>query len=167
MNEQLDFTEGILENFRDEITEYHQIEKTLKKLKNELEPIHKRIVSLKQRKQEIKKSICSFMNFNNVDICNMPKEIDDTVAFKYSQSQALVPLTHEHIKNGISKFFEEGLHNSEEFRVMKPSEKGAHLFDYIKQNRPRSAKEYIRKVKQAVIDVEQLNMEYEILENIK
>lgn len=153
-----------LEEFRKNVADYNDIDFIIKKIKKKMEPLQKNVKILKIQKQKIQQNICRFMGANDIEVCNMPKEIDCDGALKYMCSENMVPMKHEHIQQGLTKFFEEKHDRSEEFLKLQNNEKGSFVFAYIQDNRPRQIKETIRKVKHTRMD--EVFDSFEVINNI-
>ncbi len=153
-----------IEDFRKNVVDYNDIDIIIKKIKKKIEPLQNNIKILKIQKQKIQHNICKFMGSNNLEICNLPKEVDCDAALKYTSTENMVPMKHDHIKSGLEKFFEENQDKNEVFRNLSSNEKGSFVFNYIQDHRPRQIKETIRKVKHTKMD--EVLSEYEVINNI-
>ena len=151
-----------LEYFRECVTKYISIEVLIQQSNKKIETVVEQIKELKQQKDEIKREICDFMESYEIDICNIPKE--DVIvkpgdkpaplkALKFTKSVVSMPLTQGRFKEGLQKFYDNKLDQSETFKSLKSEEKTEFMFNYIKSCTPRKEVNVLRKVNQVNMDI--------------
>ena len=62
---QTDLTEANVDEFKTEAKELHQVQTSLKELRNQVK-------ILNNREKELKQRVSGFMNVNDLDVCNLP-----------------------------------------------------------------------------------------------
>jgi len=154
--------ERLLEAFNENVRNRVNLKKMITSIKEKIKPMQKTLKQLVKEEKKCNKEICEFMKSYTISICNLPKELNSG-AIKYSETEKLVPMTHEYFKNSLIEFFNDYNCNIE-FDKLKPEEKGLYLFNYIKTNRPRIHSETLRSIKYTNID--KTVDEYEILNEL-
>ena len=150
-----------LEKFRNDVIEFSIVDTSLKKLRKEIEPLRTNLRLMTEKKKEIQREIALFMMSNEIDICNLPKDVDESKALKYYFTETKKAITHDYIKQCLDSFFENAVDKSPEFTSLKPIEKSDFLYNYLQEHRPKKINQNLRKVKS--VNIEEINEEYRIL----
>jgi len=153
-----------LENFKKDAYQYGEIDSLIKKIKSQLTPLQKALKLLNMDKKIIQKDLCVFMANNKINTVNLTdvKQDEIPIAIKYSVTNALVPVTHSHVKDNLIKFFKDRK-EIENIGKLDPEEQGNYVYNYIyaKENRLTKLRENIRTVKFVDNVVEQIIEEEE------
>ena len=109
--------------FKHEVEEYNKIEMEIKNLKSKMKPIQDRIKELLNIKKEKQTEVLSFMEKNDLDVCNTNS---GTIELKNTtQVQAIKKAD---VYDRLFKFFSR---DSDKIHGMSSEEKAKFLHDYI------------------------------------
>jgi hypothetical protein len=142
-------------DFKQNVRDYSILDIKQRKLEHALEPYTQKIKKYKNKKKELKQKIVYFMNVNQFDICNLPKELTKTEdtkgAFKCSTTSRVKPLNNDILKKNIATFFMKNKDFLENNQI-DLNEKINKLTQFIIENKERSIVKTLRPVKTANIN---------------
>lgn len=119
----LNVSDSELEFFKNDVTQFNEIEQQIKDLKKKMKPFQDKIKELNKLKQEKQAEVLSFMQNNDLDVCNI-----DTASYELKDTKTTKQITKGDVYDRIYKFFTDEVENT---KSMNPEEKAKYLHDYI------------------------------------
>jgi hypothetical protein len=119
----LNVTDNEILLFKHEVEEYNKIEIEIKNLKLKMKPIQDRIKELLNYKKEKQTEVLSFMEKNDLDVCNTN---NGTIELK--QSTHVKAIKKADVYDRLFKFF---TYDSDKIHGMSSEEKAKFLHNYI------------------------------------
>ena len=118
----LNVSDADLEFFKSDVQKYNEIEAEIKELKNKIKPIQDKIRELTKIKQEKQTGVLSFMENNELDVCNI-----DAASYELKNKQTTKQITKGEIYDKLYKYFSENLYKEGD----TAEEKAKFLHNYI------------------------------------
>jgi len=118
----LNVSDKDIEFFKSDVQKYNEIECEIKELKNKIKPYQDKIRELTKIKQEKQTGVLSFMENNELDVCNI-----DTASYELKNKQTMKQVTKGDVYDKLYKYFSENLHKTGE----GAEEKAKFLHNYI------------------------------------
>ena len=133
----LNVSDNEIEFFKADVEKYNEIDKQIKKIKQQIKPLQDKIKELLKIKKEKEVEVLNFMNNNELDACNT-----DDSSFEVKSSKVTKPITKGDIYDKILKFFSDEMKKLE---TNEPEElaKKLHNFIYI-DNREKEEKKVLK-----------------------
>lgn len=119
----LNVSDSELEFFKNDVTQFNEIEQQIKELKKKMKPFQDKIKELNKLKQEKQAEVLSFMQNNDLDVCNI-----DTASYELKDTKTTKQITKGDVYDRIYKFFTDEVENT---KSMSPEEKAKYLHNYI------------------------------------
>ena len=119
----LNVSDSELEFFKNDVTQFNEIEQQIKDLKKKMKPFQDKIKELNKLKQEKQAEVLSFMQSNDLDVCNI-----DTASYELKDTKTTKQITKGDVYDRIYKFFTDEVENT---KSMSPEEKAKYLHNYI------------------------------------
>jgi hypothetical protein len=119
----LNVTDNEILLFKHEVEEYNKIEIEIKNLKLKMKPIQDRIKELLNFKKEKQTEVLSFMEKNDLDVCNT-----NTGTIELKQSTHVKAIKKADVYDRLVKFFS---YDSDKIHGMSSEEKAKFLHNYI------------------------------------
>ena len=119
----LNVSDSELEFFKNDVTQFNEIEQQIKDLKRKMKPFQDKIKELNKLKQEKQAEVLSFMQNNDLDVCNI-----DTASYELKDTKTTKQITKGDVYDRIYKFFTDEVENT---KSMSPEEKAKYLHNYI------------------------------------
>ena len=119
----LNVSDSELEFFKNDVTQFNEIEQQIKDLKKKMKPFQDKIKELNKLKQEKQAEVLSFMQSNDLDVCNI-----DTASYELKDTKTTKQITKGDVYDRIYKYFTDEVENT---KSMNPEEKAKYLHDYI------------------------------------
>jgi putative sterol carrier protein len=119
----LNVTDNEILLFKHEVEEYNKIEIEIKNLKLKMKPIQDRIKELLSFKKEKQTEVLSFMEKNDLDVCNT-----NSGTIELKQSTHMKAIKKADVYDRLFKFF---THDSDKIHGMSSEEKAKFLHNYI------------------------------------
>lgn len=119
----LNVSDSELEFFKNDVTQFNEIEQQIKDLKKKMKPFQDKIKELNKLKQEKQAEVLSFMQNNDLDVCNI-----DTASYELKDTKTTKQITKGDVYDRIYKFFTDEVENT---KSMSPEEKAKYLHNYI------------------------------------
>ena len=94
-----------------------------KELKKKIKPLQDKIKELTKVKQEKQAEVLSFMETNELDVCNI-----DTASYELKNTKSVKQVSKGDVYDRIYKYFSE---DTDKTHGMNPEEKAKFLHDYI------------------------------------
>ena len=109
--------------FKHEVEEYNKIEMEIKNLKSKMKPIQDRIKELLNIKKEKQTEVLSFMEKNDLDVCNT-----NSGTIELKNTTQVKAIKKADVYDRLFKFFSR---DSDKIHGMSSEEKAKFLHDYI------------------------------------
>ena len=139
---------GGFKTFKTDVHEFNDIDNEINKVKDQLKPLKELLKELTNSKKLLEQNICSYMGENEVVTCNLP---DDGGTLKYQTRKSKAPITQQHVRDEIVKFFTEGKGKEKTFNTLPSGEKATFLIEFIYNSaRKQTEKTSLRKIKPKV-----------------
>jgi putative sterol carrier protein len=119
----LNVTDNEILLFKHEVEEYNKIEIEIKNLKLKMKPIQDRIKELLNYKKEKQTEVLSFMEKNDLDVCNT-----NSGTIEMKQSTHVKAIKKADVYDRLFKFF---TYDSDKIHGMSSEEKAKFLHNYI------------------------------------
>lgn len=127
----MDELRGDIENFKNDVSRFSEIDKLIKDAESRIKPIREQISVLKKEKMDLKQEICIYMDNNDIEKCNLPGD----GAIVYKKRKTLVPVNQQVIREELKRFFITGPGKDNEFNSKTDIQKATAIFDFIYENR--------------------------------
>tara|TARA_B100000035_G_scaffold313904_2_gene328714 strand:- start:5269 stop:5685 length:417 start_codon:yes stop_codon:yes gene_type:complete len=112
-----------LKFFKNDVNKFSEIESQIRELKKKIKPYQDKIKELNQIKQQKQTEVLSFMEANDLDMCNV-----DSASYELKNRSTTKQLTKGDVYDRIYKYFSE---DTDKTRGMDVQEKAKFLHDYI------------------------------------
>lgn len=109
--------------FKNDVTQYTEIETQIKELKKKMKPLQDKIKELTKIKQEKQAEVLNFMESNDLDVCNT-----DTASYELKSTKTTKQVSKGDVYDRLYKYFSE---DTDKTSDMNPEEKAKFLHDYI------------------------------------
>lgn len=109
--------------FKNDVTQYTEIETQIKELKKKMKPFQDKIKELTKIKQEKQAEVLNFMESNDLDVCNT-----DTASYELKSTKSTKQVSKGDVYDRLYKYFSE---DTDKTSDMNPEEKAKFLHDYI------------------------------------
>ena len=119
----LNVSDKELEFFKNDVTEYNNIETQIKDIKKKIKPLQDKIRELTKVKQNKQNEVLNFMETNELDVCNI-----DTASYELKSTKSTKQISKGDVYDRLYKYFDE---DTDKTHGMKPEEKAKFLHDYI------------------------------------
>ena len=119
----LNVSDQEIQFFKNDVTQFSELEAQIKELKRKMKPFQDKIKELTKIKQEKQAEVLSFMETNDLDVCNI-----DAGSYELKSTKSTKQITKADIYDRLYKFFSEDFENTSS---MNPEEKAKYLHDYI------------------------------------
>ena len=119
----LNVSDQEIQFFKNDVTEYNNIESQIKDLKKKIKPLQDKIKELTKIKQDKQSEVLAFMETNDLDVCNI-----DTASYELKSTKSTKQVSKGDVYDRIYKYFSE---DTDKTHGMTPDEKAKFLHDYI------------------------------------
>ena len=119
----LNVSDQEIEFFKNDVTKYNELDSQIKELKKKMKPIQDKIKELTKIKQEKQAEVLSFMEVNELDMCNI-----DNASFELKNTKSTKQITKGDVYDRLYKYFSE---DTDKTHGMTTEEKAKFLHDYI------------------------------------
>jgi hypothetical protein len=119
----LNVSDQEIQFFKNDVTEYNNIESQIKDLKKKMKPLQDKIKELTKIKQDKQSEVLAFMESNELDVCNI-----DTASYELKSTKSTKQVSKGDVYDRIYKYFTE---DTDKTHGMNPEEKAKFLHDYI------------------------------------
>ena len=121
---------GNVDYFKEEVNRFTTIDSRIKDITERIKPLTDELKELKRNKTEIKKEICTFMDRNNLEKCELREQGSTLV---YRKRRTVIPITKDTIKEDLKRFFLNC--DYREFQSLNVQEKADRIHDFIYKER--------------------------------
>ena len=128
-----------IDHFKCEVRRFDTIDYEIKELNEKIKPIQSRLKELRSTKKELERTICSFMQTNEIAECKLQDG-----ALLYKESNNVLPLSKGGIKENIIKFFKDNI--NDEFKKLSAEDKAETLFKFVYENREYKQNNTLKRV---------------------
>lgn len=119
----LNVSDQEIQFFKNDVTQFSELETQIKELKKKIKPLQDKIKELTKIKQEKQAEVLSFMETNELDMCNI-----DSASYELKSTKSTKQVTKGDVYDRIYKYFSE---DTDKTHGMNPEEKAKFLHDYI------------------------------------
>jgi predicted nuclease with TOPRIM domain len=119
----LNVSDQEIQFFKNDVTHYSELDSQIKELKNKMKPLQDKIKELTKIKQEKQAEVLTFMEANELDMCNI-----DTASFELKSTKSTKQITKGDVYDRLYKYFSE---DTDKTRGMSAEEKAKFVHDYI------------------------------------
>lgn len=119
----LNVSDQEIQFFKNDVTQYNDLDTQIKELKKKMKPLQDKIKELNKIKQDKQAEVLSFMETNELDMCNI-----DTASFELKNTKNVKQITKGDVYDRIYKYFSE---DTDKTQGMPAEEKAKFLHDYI------------------------------------
>ena len=119
----LNVSDQEIQFFKNDVTQFSDLEAQIKELKKKIKPLQDKIKELTKVKQEKQAEVLSFMETNELDVCNI-----DTASYELKNTKSVKQVSKGDVYDRIYKYFSE---DTDKTHGMNPEEKAKFLHDYI------------------------------------
>lgn len=119
----LNVSDQEIQFFKKDVTEYSELDLQIKELKKKMKPLQDKIKELTKIKQEKQAEVLSFMEANELDMCNI-----DTASFELKSTKSTKQLTKGDVYDRLYKYFSE---DTDKTHGMSAEGKAKYVHDYI------------------------------------
>lgn len=119
----LNVTDQEIQFFKNDVTQYSELDTQIKELKKKMKPYQDKIKELTKIKQEKQAEVLSFMEANDLDMCNT-----DTGSFELKSTKTTKQITKGDVYDRLYKYFSE---DTDKTHGMSAEEKAKFVHDYI------------------------------------
>jgi len=109
--------------FKNDVTEFSNIEKQINDLKTKMKPIQDKIKELTKIKQSKKDDVLNFMDSNQLDMCNT-----DNASYEMKETKSTKTISKADVYDRMYKFFSEEQGNVKDLSV---DDKAKYLHNYV------------------------------------
>ena len=117
-------TDQEIEFFKNDVSLFSEIDKQIKELKKQMKPFQEKIRELTKEKKQKQEEVLTFMESNEIDICNT-----DSASFELKDSKSTKQITKGDVYDRIYKYISED--KVSEVKSSPAEEKAKHLHDFI------------------------------------
>lgn len=119
----LNVTDQEIQFFKNDVTQFSELEAQIRDLKKKMKPFQDKIKELTKIKQDKQAEVLSFMETNELDMCNI-----DTASYELKSTKTTKQITKGDVYDRLYSYFSEDV---EKTSGMNPEEKAKFLHDYI------------------------------------
>jgi len=119
----LNVSDQEIQFFKNDVSQYSELDLQIKELKRKMKPFQDKIKELTKIKQEKQTEVLSFMEANELDMCNI-----DTASFELKSTKSTKQITKGDVYDRLYKYFSE---DTDKTHGMSAEEKAKFLHDYI------------------------------------
>jgi|TARA_B100001142_G_scaffold327752_1_gene386145 predicted nuclease with TOPRIM domain len=119
----LNVSDQEIQFFKNDVTQYSELDTQIKELKKKMKPFQDKIKELTKIKQEKQAEVLSFMEANELDMCNI-----DTASFELKSAKSTKQITKGDVYDRLYKYFSE---DTDKTQGLEPEEKAKFVHDYI------------------------------------
>jgi len=119
----LNVSDQEIQFFKNDVTQFSELESQIKELKKKIKPLQDKIKELTKIKQDKQAEVLSFMETNELDMCNI-----DNASYELKSTKSTKQVTKGDVYDRIYKYFSE---DTDKTHGMNPEEKAKFLHDYI------------------------------------
>lgn len=116
-------TDEEIQFFKNDVTEFSNIEKQINDLKNKIKPYQDKIKELTKIKQNKKDDVLNFMDSNKLDMCNT-----DNASYEMKESKSTKTISKADVYDRMYKFFSEEQDN---VKNMTAEDKAKYLHNFV------------------------------------
>tara|TARA_B110000444_G_C18852056_1_gene606683 strand:- start:7358 stop:7768 length:411 start_codon:yes stop_codon:yes gene_type:complete len=116
-------TDEEIQFFKNDVTEFSNIEKQINDLKNKIKPYQDKIKELTKIKQNKKDDVLNFMDSNKLDMCNT-----DNASYEMKESKSTKTISKADVYDRMYKFFSEEQDN---VKNMTADDKAKYLHNFV------------------------------------
>lgn len=119
----LNVSDQEIQFFKNDVTQYSELDSQIKELKKKIKPLQDKIKELTKIKQEKQAEVLTFMEANELDMCNI-----DTASFELKSTKSIKQITKGDVYDRLYKYFSE---DTDKTHGMSVEEKTKFVHDYI------------------------------------
>lgn len=119
----LNVSDQEIQFFKNDVTQYSELDAQIKELKRKMKPLQDKIKELTKIKQEKQAEVLTFMEANELDMCNI-----DTASFELKSTKSTKQITKGDVYDRLYKYFSE---DTDKTHGMSAEEKAKFVHDYI------------------------------------
>ncbi len=119
----LNVSDQEIQFFKNDVTQYSELDTQIKDLKKKMKPLQDKIKELTKIKQEKQAEVLTFMEANELDMCNI-----DTASFELKSTKSTKQITKGDVYDRLYNYFSE---DTDKTHGMSAEEKAKFLHDYI------------------------------------
>lgn len=119
----LNVSDQEIQFFKNDVTQYSELDSQIKELKKKIKPLQDKIKELTKIKQEKQAEVLTFMEANELDMCNI-----DTASFELKSTKSTKQITKGDVYDKLYKYFSE---DTDKTHGMSAEEKAKFVHDYI------------------------------------
>lgn len=119
----LNVSDQEIQFFKNDVTQFNELENQIKELKRKIKPLQDKIKELTKIKQEKQTEVLSFMETNELDMCNI-----DSASYELKSSKTTKQISKGDVYDRLYKYFSE---DTDKTHGMNSEEKAKFLHDYI------------------------------------
>tara|TARA_Y100000741_G_scaffold363468_1_gene351758 strand:+ start:368 stop:778 length:411 start_codon:yes stop_codon:yes gene_type:complete len=119
----LNVSDQEIQFFKNDVTQYSELDSQIKELKKKMKPLQDKIKELTKIKQEKQAEVLTFMEENELDMCNI-----DTASFELKSTKNTKQITKGDVYDRLYKYFSE---DTDKTHGMSAEEKAKFVHDYI------------------------------------
>jgi hypothetical protein len=116
-------TDEEIQFFKNDVTEFSNIERQITELKNKIKPYQDKIKELTKIKQTKKDDVLNFMDSNKLDMCNT-----DNASYEMKESKSTKTISKADVYDRMYKFFSEEQDNVKNMTV---DDKAKYLHNFV------------------------------------
>lgn len=116
-------TDEEIQFFKNDVTEFSNIEKQINDLKNKIKPYQDKIKELTKIKQTKRDDVLNFMDSNKLDMCNT-----DNASYEMKESKSTKTISKADVYDRMYKFFSEEQDN---VKNMTAEDKAKYLHNFV------------------------------------
>jgi hypothetical protein len=116
-------TDEEIQFFKNDVTEFSNIERQITDLKNKIKPYQDKIKELTKIKQTKKDDVLNFMDSNKLDMCNT-----DNASYEMKESKSTKTISKADVYDRMYKFFSEEQDNVKNMTV---DDKAKYLHNFV------------------------------------
>lgn len=119
----LSVTDEEIQFFKNDVTEFSNIEKQIHELKGKIKPYQDKIKELTKIKLTKKEDVLNFMDSNRLDMCNT-----DNASYEMKESKSTKTISKADVYDRMYKFFSE---EQDKVKDMSVDDKAKYLHNYV------------------------------------
>ncbi len=119
----LNVSDQEIQFFKNDVTQYSELDSQIKELKKKMKPLQDKIKELTKIKQEKQAEVLTFMEVNELDMCNI-----DTASFELKSTKSTKQITKGDVYDRLYKYFSE---DTDKTHGMSAEEKAKFVHDYV------------------------------------
>lgn len=116
-------TDEEIQFFKNDVTEFSNIEKQIHDLKSKIKPYQDKIKELTKLKITKKEDVLNFMDSNRLDMCNT-----DNASYEMKESKSTKTISKADVYDRMYKFFSE---EQDKVKDMSVDDKAKYLHNYV------------------------------------